>query len=251
MSKRWYFETTTTGRQHVSVKRSRSHHHHHHHRHRHELDSYLVGREEWKRFIERERLLEGRNKTLAADVDALTLALAAAQTEATHLRRHVIPQLQDTTTALRDNNERLRRSLESKSNTWPMPSRQEDELRREVERLQRQNKELQDATPDPDKDSINLDEEREDLRRGIAELRGENASLKSRLMALSRQAGDSCGRRLTNMLGDMEYWKEQCKYWKAKFENEALRYQDTKGMLEIRTDKMKAYEELLKGRKLI
>ncbi|PHH83339.1 hypothetical protein CDD82_2091 [Ophiocordyceps australis] len=246
MSKRWYFETTTTGKPHVSVKRSRSHnHHHHHHRHRHELDSYLIGREEWKRFIERERLLEGRNKTLAADVDALTLALATAQTEATHLRRHVIPQLQDTTTALRDNNERLRHSLESKCSTWPMLSRQEEELRRDVERLQRQNKELQDATFDPDNVKAKLEEESEELRRGIAELRGENASLKSRLK------GDSCGRRLTSMLGDLEYWKEQCRYWKAKFENEALRYQDMKGMLDIRTDKMKAYEELLKGRKLI
>lgn len=51
--------------------------------------------------------------------------------------------------------------------------------------------------------------------------------------------------------GDAGYWRDEVRCWKARYEDSQRRHDDTCGMLVLRTDKMRAYEELLRRRGLL
>ena len=227
MSRRWYFETTPTGKeQFVSIKRSRSHHHrrhHHHHHHHPEHDTIRVGRDEWNRLAERERCLDEANKSLVAEVSALKASLSAAQAEAHHLCHVVVPQLQGQINVLLADNDALRRSLDNAGNSSSKHCHELDRLKGIIAALEKEK----------------------------CALAADNAGLKDKIKSLAKQLEQACGRRVSDLLADIDYWKDQVRYWKCKFEDTRRRHDDTCGMLEIRTEKMRAYEEILRRRRII
>ena len=221
MSRRWYIETTPSGKQQfVSIKHSRSNGHHHH---RHEHDTCKVSREEWKRLVERERCLDETNKSLVCEVSALKASLSTAQAEAHHLCHIVVPQLQGQINVLCADNDALRRSIDNAGQNSSRYCREEERLKEMIDKLEK---------------------EKNDIKKEATDLR-------EKVKCLARQVEQGCGRRLSELLRDMAYWKDQCRYWKLKFEDSRQRHDDTCGMLEIRTEKMRAYEEILKRRRII
>lgn len=230
MSRRWYFETAPSGKEQIiSVKRSRTHRHHHHHRH-HDPDSYRVSRDEWNRLVERERCLAETNRGLTDEVNALRTSLSAAQAEAHHYSHNVVPQLQGQVNALTADNEALRLSVDNAARQ----SCEEERLRQIIDKLE--------------KDKCCLEQARCSLERENADLKAET---RERIRCPSRPMEPGCGRRLPDLSRDAEYWKDQCRQWRSKFEDTRRRHDDTCGILEIRTEKMRAYEEILKRRRII
>lgn len=65
----------------------------------------------------------------------------------------------------------------------------------------------------------------------------ENCDLRSRVRNLTRQLDQSCNRRVQDLMREMRYWK-----------NKAA---DLEEVLDLRTRRMKAYEDILKGRGII
>lgn len=224
MSKRWYLETSASGQQQfVSVKRTRStkskHHHHHHHEH----GLIKVNRAEWNALVERERKLGETNTGLVAENTAMKANLSAVQAEAHQLQTVVMPQLQSQIGVLVADNESLRRSIDNAGQHSSTHFIEEERLRQKIDRLERDNKDAKE----------------------------ENCTLRNRVATLSRQLEQGCNRRATDLLREVDYWKDQCKFWKGRFEDTKKRHDDTCGMLDIRTEKMQAYEEILKRRRII
>lgn len=223
MSRRFYLETSATGKQQfVSIKRSRSHGHHHHHHHV-EQDYYKVSVDEWNHLKERERCLEETNKSLVAEVSALKAGLTAAQGEAHHLCHVVVPQLQQQIHLLTVDNEALRKSLDNASHNEGKHCRDEEKLRQTIDKLDKEKKELKE----------------------------ENHCLKDKIKHLQRQIESGVGRRSSELLREIDYWRDQYRYWKDKYEHAKRNHDDVCVTLEVRTEKMRAYEEILKRRRII
>ncbi|KYK61226.1 hypothetical protein DCS_02367 [Drechmeria coniospora] len=231
MSSRWYYESGPSGKpQYIPIKRSHSHGHHHHHHHHHrrwrlhpDHDVIEVDREEWNRLIERKGSLEDANKSLLADIAALKASLSTAQAEAHHLCHIVVPQLQGQVNALVADNEALRQTIEKSTDGSAKHCRELERLRKMMEELEREK----------------------------CHLAKENEELRDKIKCLTRQLEAGCGRRLSDLLRDVEYWKDRCRFWKRKYEDTRQRHDDICGLLEIRTQKMRAYEEILRRRGII
>lgn len=229
MSHRYYVETSTTGsRQFVKLKRSRSYHHdHHHHRRRHshhhdddkvviqpvapcESEYYRISKEEWTILKERDRILTDNNKILTNDNNDLRASLADAQAEAHRLGHVVVPDLQCQIATLVADNAGLRRSLDAATEHAEKHHREADRLQGKVDRLE---KEAKDA-------------------------RDEIADLRCRLKALTKQLDGNCNRRLAEMAKELDYWRDQARSWKCRFEDK----------LEFRTQRVGTYDDILKRR---
>ncbi|GAO16522.1 uncharacterized protein UV8b_06154 [Ustilaginoidea virens] len=226
MSRRVYIEASATGRpQFVSAKRSRSHgHRHRHHRHAHvKKDYYRVSVDEWNRTKERERCLEDTNRSLAAQVAALKSSLATSQAEAHRLCHVVVPQLQKQVNLLAADNDALRKSLENASHNEGKHCRDEEKLKHAAEKLEKEKKELKD----------------------------ENCSLKDKIKHLQRQVEQGCGRKASDLFREIEYWRDQYRYWKRKYEDSKAVQNVISDTLDVRTEKMKAYEEILRRRQIL
>lgn len=223
MSKRWYVETTAEGRrQFVAVKRSRSYGGHHHHHHVHEIDYIKVSREEWNGLVEKERTLTEANQSLVAECHALKSSLAASQSEVQRLN-NVACQLQNQNAVLVADNEGLRRSLDCASDNAAKHHLEAEKLRCRVAKLEKENKEL---------------------KEDVCDLRG-------RVKSLAKQLEQSCGHRISEMTRDVEYWKDQVRYWKCRYEEWRKRCDDTVTILDTRSQKMRAYEEILQRRGIL
>lgn len=224
MSRRIYLETTASGKQQfVSIKRSRSHGHHHHHHHHVEHDYYKVSVEEWDSIKERERCLEDTNRSLAAQVSSLKASLTAVQGDAHHLRHVVVPQLQNQIKILGLDNEALRKSLDNASRNEGKHCRDAESLRQTIDKLEREKRDVKD----------------------------ENYSLKDKIKHLQDEVGSSCGRRASDLIQEVEYWRKECRYWRDMYEDTKRNHDDICITLDIRTEKMRAYEEILKRRRII
>ncbi|KAG6037674.1 hypothetical protein E4U41_004861 [Claviceps citrina] len=277
MSRRFYIETSASGKkQFVAVKRSRSHSHshshshghghhkHHDHQHQHPDDDghdhkhhkhhqhhdqqqqhqdetclhtqdyYRVRVDDWNRIKERARRAEEQNKHLVAELDALKASvateldalkagLATAQAEAHDLATAVVPQLQSQVTLLTTDNEALRKSLQNASDNEGKHCREEEKLKQTVDRLERELKELKD----------------------------ENAGLRVRAKHLQHKVEQGSDRRLTDLLVEIGYWRDLYRHWKGKYDGVKRLHDDVRITLDIRTDKMRAYEEILKRRGII
>lgn len=173
--------------------------------------------------MERERVLAETNKVLVAESIAIKGQLSAAHAEAHNLCHVVVPQLQAQIATLVADNESLRRTLDNAGNNSSKHCREEDRLRHKAERMEKENKALKE----------------------------DNSDLRTRVACLSRQLEQSSSRRLADLVRDVDYWKEQTRFWKGKFEDTKRRHDDACGTLEIRTEKMRAYEEILKRRRII
>ncbi|KAG6010891.1 hypothetical protein E4U21_002560 [Claviceps maximensis] len=283
MSRKFYIETSPTGKsQFVSIKRSRSQGNHHDHPHQHchkkhhvshhhhhpsqetyfeAQEYYRVRVEDWNRIKERERCLEEKNTRLVADVSALKASLATAQAEADKLNQVVVPQLQTQITVLTADNEALRKSLENAGNNEGKHCREEEKLNHTIEKLDKEKKELKDENGSL-KDR--LKQAMEKLGKEKKELRDENTGLKDKLKDLQRQmeqgvCGSRCSRSRSHsrsrssdlLLDEIEHWRNLYRHWKDRHDDTKRLHDDVCATLEIRTEKMRAYEEILKRRRII
>ncbi|PFH62299.1 hypothetical protein XA68_14159 [Ophiocordyceps unilateralis] len=239
MSRRVYYETTPSGREQIiSVKRYR-HHHHHHRRRDHDDDNNggrRVSRDEYERLVKRENCLAETNKTLADEVCVLKTSLNNAQAEAQHLSQVVVVQLQGQIDVLTTDNMALRQSAECAAANR---SSEEERLGKVVQNLE--------------KDIDCVKKSRAAGDRAYICLEKENDELRQKIKCLSRKAEQQpgCDGRLREILRDAEYWKGRSQYWRDMYDETTRRLDDSCGMLEIRTKKMRAYEEILKRRHFI
>ncbi|KAG9256410.1 uncharacterized protein F5Z01DRAFT_509387 [Emericellopsis atlantica] len=230
MSRRYYIETSSMGKQQfVKLKRSRSHHHHrehHHHRH-YELDYcpdyYKVSKEEWNTLKLRERSLEEQNCALADENKALRASLAASQAETQRLEQCVIPDLQAANAALLADNDSLRRSIDNAADHASKHAGEVAKLQCKVDKLERELKESKEETCD----------------------------LRSRIRNLTRQLDGSCSRRVSELLKELSYWKHETRFWKDKWEDLNRRHHEMLDTLESRTERMESYEEILRRRRIV
>jgi chromosome segregation ATPase len=213
MARRITIETNTTGKQYVSIKRTRSHHHHHHHHH----DYVKVGREDWKRMVERERTLESANKSLNCEIGKLKSSLSAAEAELHRLGRVVVPQLECQISTLTAENQELRRALDCNSGNWSKHHAAElEKLHRQIECLEKENKDL----------------------------RCDKSHLGKRIEDLLRQLGDRCNRSVNHLIDDIAHWKD-------KFFDMQDRRNSLSDLLDTQEMKLRKYEDLLRRNGLI
>ncbi|KAG5971340.1 hypothetical protein E4U55_001245 [Claviceps digitariae] len=257
MSRRFYIETSASGKNRfIAIKRSRSHSHHDHHHHRHKKhhgshhhdhsqsqetcfetqDYYKVRVDDWNHLKERERHLQEANSHLATEVSTLKANLAAVQAEAHNLSQVVVPQLHSQIGILTTDNEALRKSLDNAGNNEGKHCREEEKLKQTIDKLDKEKKELKD----------------------------ENATLKDKLKTLQRQTerggcDGRCSRSRSRsrsrssdlLLDEIEHWRNLYRHWKDKHDDAKRLHDDVCATLEIRTEKMRAYEEILKRRRII
>lgn len=222
MAKRWFVETTPEGRQQfVSIKRSRSYAGHHN-RVR-EIDYVKVSLDEWNALVDKERKLEDINKSVVDECSRYKSAASTSQAEAKHLAVVVVPGLEKQIGVLTIENEALRRSVEKTGDSSTKHHRDEERLRYKVTKLEADN----------------------------LELREENATLREKNRSLSRQIDQSFSRRVSELVGDVEFWKYQGRQWRSRYEELLKRYNDIFDLLETRTRKMKAYEDILRRNDMI
>lgn len=262
MSRRVFIETTTSGKaKFVKLKRSHTHHghshrhhhnpfehldhlfdhhhHHHHHKHKHHKhhkhchdpepepvpcrEYYKVSVEEWNILKERERCLDEQNRSLVDENKALRTSLSAAQADVHRLEHCVVPELQARNDALYADNQSLRRSIDNATEQAARHHAEMEKLRCRNDKLE---KEAKDA-------------------------REEACDLRDRIRHLTKQLDQSCNRRVAELARDVARWKEETRYWKSKFEDLERRHCEMLDTLEMRTERMEAYEELLKRRCII
>lgn len=242
MSRRCYIEAGGLGRQQfVSLKRSRSYGHHHHkhlhhldhlwdHHHHHPYDEvkyYKVGVDEWNTLKERERVLDENNKTLVAENKSLRSSLSASQAEAHRLEHVVLVQVQSQLSVVYDDNQGLRKSLDKAAESVA-------KHHAEAERLQDKN---------------------EKMEKDLKDARDEISDLKSKIRHLTKDIDDRVCRicrGVTEIRKDVDYWRGQSRdHWKAKWEDLKRRHDQLIELLDSRTERMKAYEEILKRRSII
>ena len=89
------------------------------------------------------------------------------------------------------------------------------------------------------------------LDRENKELRAETADLRMRVQELRRQLDGSTSRRVTDLLKDVEYWKDQFRRMKSKNDAAWRQYDELVATLRIKSDKLAAYEDILRRRGLI
>ncbi|KAM0251316.1 hypothetical protein ACHAQJ_008210 [Trichoderma viride] len=211
MAKRWFVETSPEGRQQfVAIKRSRSYGGHHN-RVR-EIDYVKVSLEEWNALVEKERRLEEINKTV---VDECNRLKSTSQAEAKRLAVVVVPSLEKQVAVLTIENEALRRSVDKTGDSSSKHHREEERLRYKVAKFEADN----------------------------LALREENAGLREKNRSLSRQIDQSFSRRVSELVGDVEFWKHQYRHWRARYDELLKRYNDIYDLMETRTKKMKTYQE--------
>lgn len=179
-------------------------------------------RDEWVRLVDRERSLESANQSLRHQVEDLKARLCALQGDEGHFR-HTVQQLECQINRLATDNAALRRSLDSATTQLSESYKTVDKLEGKLEKVEKDNHAL----------------------------KLENSDLKSRIRELSRQVGCSCGRRVDELRKDIEHWKERMLHWKELHDDLLKRFNETCRILECRTDKMRAYEDILKRRGII
>ncbi|KAG6112324.1 hypothetical protein E4U31_003147 [Claviceps sp. LM219 group G6] len=267
MSRRFYIETSATGKtKFVSIKRSRTpnghqHHHHHrhgklHHHHHHHLpkqppqepcqdpqDYCKVRIDDYKSLKERERTLQEAQTRLLADIEVLQTSLSTAQAEAHNLSQVLVPQLQNQLGILTTDNDALRKSLDKASSNEEKHCRQTEKLKQKVEKLKNEKKERR--------------EENKGLREKLAQAhRQRQQSEGSGCRRSGTGSGPGPGSGMSELLREIEYWKGLYRHWKDRYEDVKRRYDDVKRRyedvcrtLDVRTEKVRVYEEILSKRR--
>ncbi|KAG5974555.1 hypothetical protein E4U58_002828 [Claviceps cyperi] len=258
MSRRFYIETSATGKtKFVSIKCSRTpngHHHHHHHRHgklhHHHLpkqqppqepcpdpqDYCKVRIDDYNSLKERERTLQESQTRLLADIEFLQTSLSTAQAEAHNLSQVLVPQLQNQLGILTTDNDALRNSLDKASSNEEKHCRQTEKLKQKVEKLKNVKKEQR--------------EENKGLREKLAQVhRQRQQSEGSGCRRSGTGTGTGTGTGMSELLREIEYWKGLYRHWKDRYEDVKRRYEHVCRTLDARTEKMRVYEEILSKRR--
>ncbi|KAK1639980.1 hypothetical protein BDP81DRAFT_186401 [Colletotrichum phormii] len=162
-TRRWYLETSPDGKyQFVSLKRSRSHHHHRHHHHHHEEpappapapcptptpapppvhrccrdDCAHITAPEYNDLLDRERKLRESNDVLARENYALKCNLQASDIEGRRLSALLIAS-QAENQLLREDNDGLRRTIESSGGNAGKYLREVERLKHKLQKVERE-----------------------------------------------------------------------------------------------------------------
>ncbi|KAI5458019.1 hypothetical protein BGZ63DRAFT_363049 [Mariannaea sp. PMI_226] len=214
MARRCYVETDADGRsQFVTIKRSRSYHHHHNHSHDYEY--YTVSREQWDALVEQNRNLTDANAAFSAQNEGLRTSLSVSQAENQRLTYTVIPQLQDQIAVLAAENHALRHGSDTSSSRY---NHELSKLRHKVAKLETENQQLID----------------------------ENGDLRYRLAELSKQIDQGANRRVGELIQELDYFKNQRRYWKDRFDSLQDHYDGLRQLLDNMSKKIARYEDILK-----
>jgi predicted nucleic acid-binding Zn-ribbon protein len=81
------------------------------------------------------------------------------------------------------------------------------------------------------------------------EFKEENADLKIRVKALSKQLDQSFNRRIADLTKELEYWKENARGVRSRYEDIRQRYEDTLDALERQMKRIERYEDILRRRR--
>ncbi|KAM3431271.1 hypothetical protein NHJ13734_007375 [Beauveria thailandica] len=187
---------------------------------RHHKYCYSAGPlDSWNRILEREAALDKANKGLVCQVDKARKDLATAEAEAHRLGSVVIPQLECQITKLSDENEALRRELQSATGSC---GRHHVEIEALRIRICHQDKEIKDL----ECDKSNLERRVEELLRQIGSHQGGGC-------------GGGCNRRIEDLTRDVVHWKD-------RFLDMQQRRNNLSEQLDEQGDKVKTYEEILR-----
>ncbi|KAK0387960.1 hypothetical protein NLU13_4204 [Sarocladium strictum] len=83
------------------------------------------------------------------------------------------------------------------------------------------------------------------------ELRAESADLRTRVTELRRQLDASMGRRVAELLKEVEYWKDQYRRMKTKHDAAWRQYDDLCASVRLKSEKLAVYEDILRRGGLI
>jgi regulator of replication initiation timing len=89
------------------------------------------------------------------------------------------------------------------------------------------------------------------LERENKELRAEIGDLRSRVAELRRQLDASMGRRVAELLKEVEYWKDQYRRMKTKHDSAWRQYDELCASVRLKSEKLAVYEDILRRRGLI
>lgn len=89
------------------------------------------------------------------------------------------------------------------------------------------------------------------LERENKDLRAENGDLRLRVAELRRQLDASMGRRISELLKEVEYWKDQYRRMKSKNDNAWRQYDDLCASVRLKSEKLAVYEDILRRQGLI
>lgn len=222
MSRKFYVETNSSGKPHfVKLKRSRSHHHHHHHddHHHHEHRHHTRRHSHWEEDY--------------------------CRPEYYKVSREEWNVLKERERLLDENNKALLE--ENKCLRGNMAAVQEEVTRLQhcvVPELQARNdslfaenaslrKSIDTAAGHASKHHIELDR----LQCKVDSVEKENCDLRTRIRNLTRQLDSSRDRRVQELYKEVRYWKDK--------------FADIQEVLDLRTRRMEAYEDILRRRGII
>ncbi|KAL2210345.1 hypothetical protein CC79DRAFT_493442 [Sarocladium strictum] len=89
------------------------------------------------------------------------------------------------------------------------------------------------------------------LERENKNLRAENGDLRTRVQELRRQLDGAMGRRVAELLKDVDYWKDQYRRMKTKNDGAWRQYDDLVASVRLKSEKLAVYEDILRRRGLI
>ena len=220
MSRRRFVEKSAEGRpQFVTVKRSRSYKD----QSRYDREYYKVSVEEWNCLVERERTLAEQNITLSAENKTLKVGLAGVEADNLRLTGTTIPQLKSQISMLAADNEALQRTLDKAGGTTSRGYHEVERLHKKVDRLERENKIL----------------------------RAEDQDLRCRVKELKRDLDGSYSCRVEELKREVNRWKDQCRGWKKAYDLLLAQHDSVQGLLIIKVEKIKVYEEMLRRNRIL
>lgn len=189
MSRHFYLEKSSSGRERVVIsKRPRSHACHC----SNENGYFVISRNDWNLHLERERLLEEAKKDLISERDKLKASvLAAGAADQAKVENLELAKLQAQYKCLLMDNDMLRNGMEKAERKANLRLDEEERLKEDISCLEKKNKKLQ----------------------------VEKSDLRLRLERLSEQVDQSCNRRVAELRRDLEFWRDDCSSWKSKFED--------------------------------
>lgn len=231
MSPKFYLDTNSSGKPHfVKIKRSRSHHHphhhgdhlHHHHEHRHHTRRHSHWEEEYCRpeyyKVSREEwnVLKERERLLDENNKALLEENKCLRGNVAAVQEEVTRLQHCVVPELQGRNDTLFAENVSLRRSVDTAAAHASKHHVELERLQ-----------------CKIDK----LERDYKKVDEENCDLRSRIRNLTRQLDQSCNRRVQELLKDVRYWKDKLA--------------DVQEVLDLRTRRMEAYEDILRRRGII
>lgn len=202
---------TTCKRSHSDGHKHKHKHHHHHHH-----DVVKVDRAEWEALKERERTLAESNTTLADSNKSFAI-------ENNSLKANLSSAQQEIHRLVHGVIPQLQSQTAAANEQAQRYYREAERQRQLAARLEGDNKEL----------------------------RAEVGDLRSRVQDLRRQLDASGGRRVADLVKEVEYWKDLYRRMRSKHDGVWRQYDELCSSTRLQSEKLAVYEDILRRRGLI